>query len=326
MSFTVSAADLAETRRGWRSRPREGHRCARGRLARPRPAAKVSIVGLGMRTHTGVATAMFEALAAEGVNIEMITTSEIKISVLVDRASAVPALRAVHRAFGLDEAPVESSVPSAGAPRPAALGAQRPRSRTGRERQRAPSGTARSGMEDLVISGVELDEGQSRITVLNVPDQPGYAAALFREIARADVFVDMIVQSAGSGENTHLSFTVPRAQAARAAEAAGRAGPNGVLVEAEIAKLSVLGVGGPHPHGAVATRMFKRPGRARHQHRADQHQRGPDQRRDRLRKGPRRPERTPPDLRPPRRPEGLNRSSASLASGYRPRPSIRLSS
>ena len=55
-----------------------------------------------MRTHTGVATAMFEALADAGINIQMITTSEIKISVLVDRASAVAALRVVHRAFLLD--------------------------------------------------------------------------------------------------------------------------------------------------------------------------------------------------------------------------------
>jgi aspartate kinase len=110
-------------------------------------------------------------------------------------------------------------------------------------------------MEDLVVSGVELDEDQARITVLNVPDQPGYAANLFREIAAADVFVDMIVQSAASSGNTHLSFTVPRNQADRAAAAAGRAGTNGVLVEPGVAKLSVLGIG-VRTHTGAATRMF----------------------------------------------------------------------
>ena len=63
-----------------------------------------------MRTHTGVAREMFDALAEAGINIQMITTSEIKISVLVDRASAAEALRVVHRAFEL-ERPVEDLPP-----------------------------------------------------------------------------------------------------------------------------------------------------------------------------------------------------------------------
>src|SRR5207244_2741893 len=63
--------------------------------------SKVSVVGTGMRTHTGVAECMFAALAAEKINLKMITTSDIKISVLVDRAEGIKALRAVHRAFQL---------------------------------------------------------------------------------------------------------------------------------------------------------------------------------------------------------------------------------
>ncbi len=51
------------------------------------------------------------------------------------------------------------------------------------------------GMEDLVISGVELDESQARVTLFRVPDRPGYAAHVFRAIAEAGVFVDMIVQN-----------------------------------------------------------------------------------------------------------------------------------
>jgi aspartate kinase len=63
--------------------------------------AKVSIVGLGMRSHAGVATKMFQILAAEGINIQMISTSEIKISVVVDAKYTELAVRVLHEAFGL---------------------------------------------------------------------------------------------------------------------------------------------------------------------------------------------------------------------------------
>ncbi|MCZ4260990.1 MAG: aspartate kinase [Limimaricola soesokkakensis] len=66
--------------------------------------AKVSVVGIGMRSHTGVAADMFKALAAEGINIKVITTSEIKISVLIDRKYMELAVQALHDAFGLDKA------------------------------------------------------------------------------------------------------------------------------------------------------------------------------------------------------------------------------
>ena len=66
--------------------------------------AKVSVVGIGMRSHTGVAADMFKALSAEGINIKVITTSEIKISVLIDRKYMELAVQALHDAFGLDKA------------------------------------------------------------------------------------------------------------------------------------------------------------------------------------------------------------------------------
>lgn len=65
--------------------------------------AKVSIVGIGMRSHVGVASTMFRALAQEGVNIQMISTSEIKTSVVIDEKYLELAVRALHTAFGLDE-------------------------------------------------------------------------------------------------------------------------------------------------------------------------------------------------------------------------------
>ena len=64
--------------------------------------AKVSVVGVGMRSHTGVAKTMFGALAEKGVNIQVISTSEIKISVLIDAAYTELAVRALHAAYGLD--------------------------------------------------------------------------------------------------------------------------------------------------------------------------------------------------------------------------------
>ena len=66
--------------------------------------AKVSIVGIGMRSHAGVAAKMFKTLADKGINIQAITTSEIKVSVLIDEAYTELAVRALHTAYGLDKA------------------------------------------------------------------------------------------------------------------------------------------------------------------------------------------------------------------------------
>ncbi|HET9870959.1 MAG TPA: aspartate kinase, partial [bacterium] len=65
--------------------------------------AKVSVIGVGMRSHSGVAAGMFKALAEEGVNIEMISTSEIKISVVIDQKDVAKAVNAIHKKFRLDK-------------------------------------------------------------------------------------------------------------------------------------------------------------------------------------------------------------------------------
>ncbi|HET7731343.1 MAG TPA: aspartate kinase [Usitatibacter sp.] len=72
--------------------------------------AKVSLVGIGMRTHAGIASKMFGALAAEGINIQMISTSEIKTSVVVDEKYMELAVRVLHRTFELDKAPNEEKM------------------------------------------------------------------------------------------------------------------------------------------------------------------------------------------------------------------------
>jgi aspartate kinase len=246
VSFTVASSDLDET-----IRVAEAAAKAVGatKVTDDAEVAKVSVVGLGMRTHTGVATTMFDALAHEGINIEMITTSEIKISVLVKRKVADEALRLVHRAFDLDQ-PVRD-LPSNVTPNWTATHALRKSPPTA-----SSNGGSTGGMEDLVVSGVELDDTQARITLLDVPDRPGYAARVFREIAEAGVFVDMIVQNVSTQARTHLSFTIPRDQIERACAAAAKAvGVENVTVEPTIAKLSVLGVG-MRSHTGVAARMF----------------------------------------------------------------------
>ncbi|BBD77124.1 aspartate kinase [Hydrogenophilus thermoluteolus] len=98
-SFTVSKNDLKkalgileEVKRALGARAVEGDRSV----------CKVSIVGVGMRSHPGVAAKMFKVLADEGINIQMISTSEIKISVVIDEKYLELAVRALHKAFDLD--------------------------------------------------------------------------------------------------------------------------------------------------------------------------------------------------------------------------------
>jgi aspartate kinase len=108
-----------------------------------------------------------------------------------------------------------------------------------------------------VISGVDLDDQQARITVLNVPDRPGEAARLFQNIAKTNIYVDMIVQNVALIGSSNLSFTVPRREAGRAKEAiAGVVGPEGLRLEPEIAKISVRGVG-MRTNTGVAARLFE---------------------------------------------------------------------
>jgi aspartate kinase len=73
-------------------------------IAHSADVAKVSVVGIGMRSHAGVAAKMFKSLADKGINIQAITTSEIKVSVLIDEAYTELAVRALHQAYGLDKA------------------------------------------------------------------------------------------------------------------------------------------------------------------------------------------------------------------------------
>jgi aspartate kinase len=99
-SFTVHRSDFQKTLRILE--PVVRHIKARG-VESGDKIAKVSVVGVGMRSHAGIASTMFRTLAEEGINIEMISTSEIKISVVIDEKYTELAVRVLHKAFGLEQ-------------------------------------------------------------------------------------------------------------------------------------------------------------------------------------------------------------------------------
>jgi aspartate kinase len=100
-SFTVHRNDYARTMELLKAKvlPAVGAADVRGDAR----ICKVSIVGIGMKSHVGVAARMFQTLSGEGINIQMITTSEIKTSVVIDEKYMELAVRALHKAFGLEE-------------------------------------------------------------------------------------------------------------------------------------------------------------------------------------------------------------------------------
>ncbi len=99
MTFTVGKADLPRAKAALAAaRERIGY----AEIAADGDVAKISVVGVGMRSHAGVASTMFRTLAEKGINIQAITTSEIKVSVLIGAEYAELAVRALHTAYGLD--------------------------------------------------------------------------------------------------------------------------------------------------------------------------------------------------------------------------------
>jgi aspartate kinase len=102
-SFTINRSEFEKTMDILKNQV-QPHIGARGVIGGNR-IAKVSIVGVGMRSHVGIASKMFRTLAEEGINIQMISTSEIKISVVVDEKYMELAVRVLHKVFELDQLP-----------------------------------------------------------------------------------------------------------------------------------------------------------------------------------------------------------------------------
>jgi aspartate kinase len=244
IAFTVLESDLPSA---LRAVEKAAAQLGGAQVTHEQNVSKVSVVGLGMATQTGVADRMFRALAEAGVNIHAITTSQIKISVLVDRSQALEALRAVHSEFELEKPPGDRSRFGEG-DKPA-------------EKASPVDIVARlQKMEELTIEDIRLDETQARVTLRKIPDEPGFAASVFEAVAAEGLLVDMIVQGAARNGAANLSFTVPRASVAAAQRAVEETiagwGCGPVTSDPRVAILSVLGVG-IRTHVGVGIRLFQ---------------------------------------------------------------------
>jgi aspartate kinase len=179
---------------------------------------------------------MFSALAAAGVNIQMIATSEVKVSCTVAKADGDKAIATLCDYFDVTSSPARLDQPKV---------------------------AALAGLPS--VRGAALDLKQAQLAVRHVPDQPGMAARIFQILADRGISVDMIIQSQRSrpyqGSMTRdIACTVAQADAhlARAVlqAAAADLGCGEVLVDDAVAKVSVVGIGMIHRPG-IAAAMFQ---------------------------------------------------------------------
>ncbi|MEO8352753.1 MAG: aspartate kinase [Chthoniobacteraceae bacterium] len=115
-------------------------------------------------------------------------------------------------------------------------------------------------MENVVVRGVSIEKNQAKVTIRQVPDQPGKAARIFTAIADANLIIDMIVQSDSVGDTNDISFTLSKDELARAQTVLGKVvmeiGAAELVTQDGIAKLSMVGIG-MRSHSGVAARMFE---------------------------------------------------------------------
>jgi aspartate kinase len=193
--------------------------------------AKVSIVGAGMIGRPGVAAQMFKTLAEAGVNIQMISTSEVKVSCVVDAVDCDRAIAALCHTFEINSSSTALASPSANTP---------------------------------AVRGVALDMNQARIAIRQVPNRPGMAAKLFGFLAEYNISVDMIIQSqrcriVGGVPRRDIAFTVARMDADNAQQklqqVAAEFDWGEVVLDQAIAKVSIVGSGMVGQPGTAA-KMF----------------------------------------------------------------------
>jgi aspartate kinase len=117
-----------------------------------------------------------------------------------------------------------------------------------------------ASMENVVVSGISLNESEAKITLVGVPDKPGVAAQVFETIAEENVVVDMIIQNVSERGLSDISFTVPEDELKRAVAVGERLvedlGAKEVRAVEKVAKVSAVGVG-MRSHSGVAAKMFK---------------------------------------------------------------------
>ncbi|MDP2939076.1 MAG: aspartate kinase [Candidatus Omnitrophota bacterium] len=115
-------------------------------------------------------------------------------------------------------------------------------------------------LEDVVVTGITINKNEAKITICNVPDKPGVAAKIFKEVSNAGINVDMIVQNVSHTRQTDISFTVLKTDLPKATrmtkKVANKIGTGEVLKDQDIARVSIVGVGMRSHHGIAAT-MFE---------------------------------------------------------------------
>jgi len=248
ISFTVQRSDLEST---LEALSEAAETIGAAGITHDDHVSKVSVVGLGMAVQTGVAHQMFRALAEAGVNIQMITTSEIKISVLVSREQANLALRAVHQAFQLTDEPADKKT----------WEQIRAARKETTDVQTLVARLQSDALEELTLTGIAVTPNQARMTLRGVPDTPGIAADMFESVALAGVFVDMIVQGIdGEDGLTSVSMTVEEQDLEKcltvAQDLMRRHGLRTIQSGQGIAKVTVSGIG-LRSHTNVGTVMFR---------------------------------------------------------------------
>lgn len=202
--------------------------------------AKVAISGAGMIGRPGVAAQMFATLAAADINIQMISTSEVKVSCVIAQEDCDRALATLCGTFNITSSPIKSP---------------------GND---LPPHSSSLSPSPLPVRGVALDLNQARLAIRHIPDRPGMAAKLFQLLARENISVDMIIQSQRcrviDGVTTRdIAFTVAMIDAEHARIALEAAAPElgcgEISVDREVAKVSIVGAGMLGQPG-VAARMF----------------------------------------------------------------------
>ncbi|EHC09639.1 aspartate kinase [Fischerella thermalis CCMEE 5273] len=207
--------------------------------------AKVSIAGAGMIGRPGVAAKMFATLAAAGVNIQMISTSEIKVSCVIAAQECDRAVAALRQAFEIAE-----------------IGKLVDDREVGRTDPITPSPHHPTTPP---VRGVALDMNQARLAIRQVQDRPGTAGKLFGLLADNNISVDMIIQSqrchiVNGVPMRDIAFTVARMDAEAAQKMlqakAAEYGWGEVALDQAIAKVSIVGAGMVGQPG-VAAKMFE---------------------------------------------------------------------
>lgn len=207
--------------------------------------AKVAIAGAGMIGRPGVAAQMFATLAEAGINIQMISTSEVKVSCVIAQDDCDRAIAALCQVFDVEQSPLHGHLPE-------------------RLTNSAPD-LPHVPTPPPPVRGVALDLKQARLAIRHIPDRPGMAAKVFQLLARHNISVDMIIQSQRcrilNGVTTRdIAFTVAQmdADSARSAleSVATDLGFSEIVVDPAIAKVSIVGAGMVNQPG-VAARMFE---------------------------------------------------------------------